>query len=134
MAGSLADVFEVDVLKAITGQATTILVTTPITPYIALFTTSSTDSTPGTEVSGGSYARISSAGKWATPSAGSVTNNAVITFATPSGSWGTVTNFAVYDAVSAGNRVGWADLTASQVISSGNTVSFAASALTITLD
>jgi len=132
--GSKSDVYEVDVLKATTGQATTILTTTPITPWIALFTTAPTDSTGGTEVTGGSYARVSSAGKWATPAAGSVATNAAVTFATASASWGTVTSFAVMTASSGGSILMWGTLTASKAVGSGDTASFASGALTLTED
>jgi len=132
--GSKSDVYEVDVLKAVTGQATTILTTTPITPWIALFTTAPTDSTGGTEVSGGSYARVSSAGKWAAPSAGSVATNAAVTFATASASWGTVTSFAVMSASSGGSILMWGTLTTSKAVGSGDTASFASGALTLTED
>lgn len=37
----------------------------------------------------------------------SITNNSVITFATPSGSWGTVIAFALYDALTVGNLLVW---------------------------
>ena len=132
--GSKSDVYEVDVLKATTGQATTILTTTPITPWIALFTTAPTDSTGGTEVTGGSYARVSSAAKWATPAAGSVATNAAVTFATASASWGTVTSFAVMTASSGGSILMWGTLTASKAVGSGDTASFASGALTLTED
>lgn len=132
--GSKSDVYEVDVLKATTGQATTILTTTPITPWIALFTTAPTDSTGGTEVTGGSYARVSSAGKWATPSAGSVATNAAVTFPTASASWGTVTSFAVMTASSGGSILMWGTLTTSKAVNNGDTASFASGALTLTED
>ena len=86
MAGSKADGFENDVLKAATGQATTILSTTPITAYLALFTSDPTDAgTAGTEATGGGYARITTAGKWGAPSGGVVSNDAQIAFAQFSG-------------------------------------------------
>lgn len=134
MAGSASDVAEVDFLKAITGQTTTILSTTPITLYIALFTVAPSDSASGTEVSGGSYARVSSSGKWAAPSAGSVATNATITFPTATGSWGTVVAWAGFDASTTGNRLVWGDLTANKTVGSGDTASFASGALTITCD
>jgi len=132
--GSKSDVYEVDVLKAVTGQATTILTTTPITPWIALFTTAPTDSTGGTEVTGGSYARTTSAAKWATPAAGSVATNAAVTFPTASASWGTVTSFAVMTASSGGSILMWGTLTTSKAVGSGDTPSFASGALTLTED
>mgnify|MGYP007010097821 CR=1 FL=1 len=132
--GSKSDVYEVDVLKATTGQATTILTTTPITPWIALFTVAPSDSAAGTEVSGGSYARVSSAGKWAAPSAGSVSTNAAVTFATASGNWGTVVAFAVMTASSGGSILMWGTLTTSKAVNTGDTASFASGALTLTED
>lgn len=134
MAGSKSDAYEIDLLKAATGQATTILTTTPITPYVALFTTAPTDSTSGTEVSGGSYARVSGASKFATPASGSVSNNATITFPTATANWGTVVAFAVMSASSGGSILYWGDLTTSRAIVSGDTPSFAASSLTLTED
>ena len=134
MAGSFTDGMEVEVLKMITGQATSIITTTPITPYVALTTTTPTDSAAGTEVSGNNYARISSASKWATPSAGSVANNATITFATPSGSWGTVVAMGVFDASSSGNLLAWADLAVSKTIGSGDVVTFPVGDFDVTLD
>lgn len=119
----------------------------PATWYVALLTNVA-DAEAGTvtEVSGGSYARASIAASlaaWAgTQSAGSTvastgtggqtSNNAAINFATPTAGWGTVTHFAIYDAVTGGNAWAIAPLSTSQSIATGNTVSFAAGALTIT--
>jgi hypothetical protein len=132
--GSKSDVYEVDVLKAVTGQATTILTTTPITPYIALYTATPTDSSAGTEVTGGSYARVSSAGKWAVPSAGSVATNAIITFPTATADWGAITGFAVCSAVSAGSILMWGALTVSKSVLTADTASFASGSIVLTED
>lgn len=119
----------------------------PATWYVALYTTACSDTGGGTEVSGGSYARPSVTASLAnfagTQSAGSTTastgtggqtsNNATITFATPSAGWGTVTHWGLVDAVSAGNVWVCAALTVSKTINSGDSVSFAAGALTVTL-
>lgn len=133
--GSKSDAYELDVLKAATGQATTLLSTTPLTNvYLALFTVAPTDSTGGTEVTGGSYARQQTVGKWAAPSAGSVSTNATITFTTATADWGTVTSFALMTASTAGTVMYWGTLTASKTVSSGDTASFASGALTVTED
>ena len=133
--GSKSDVYEIDVLKATTGQATTILTTTPLAAvWIALFTADPTDSTGGTEVTGGAYARVDSKGKWAVPAAGSVANNAVITFPTASANWGTVTGFAVMSASTGGSQLMWGSLTAAKAVNNGDTASFASGALTLTED
>ena len=121
---------------------------TTSTLYVGLFTAAPSDAGGGTEVSGNSYARAtvtSSLANWAgTQSAGSTTassgtggvtsNNGAITFATPSGTWGTVTHFAIFDAASAGNLLFHGQLTISKTINSGDTVSFPAGTLTVTFD
>src|SRR5664279_2977275 len=109
MAGSKSDAFEVEVLKLATGQATSIYTTTPIVPYLALFTrTLSGENTGLTECTGGGYARIVTTGKWAAPTsgAGTVSNNAAIAFAQFTGAVsGPVTAFGLFTDVSAGSAL-----------------------------
>jgi hypothetical protein len=119
---------------------------TTTTLYVGLLTSAPSDSGGGTEVSGGSYARVavtSSLANWAgTQSAGSsvassgtggqTSNNVAITFATPSATWGTVTHFAIYDAASGGNLLFWGALTISKTINQADTVTFPAASLSIT--
>lgn len=118
----------------------------PSTLYIGLLTAAPSDSGGGTEVSGNSYARVavtSSLANWAgTQSAGSTTassgtggqtsNNASITFPTPSGNWGTVSHFGIYDASSSGNLLFHGALAVAKTINQGDTVSFPAGSLTVT--
>ena len=122
--------------------------TPPATGYIALFTTCPTDSTSGTEVSGGSYARVAvtaSLANWAgTQSAGSTTassgtggttsNNVVITFTTATADWNTVNCFGYMTALTSGTLIFYASLTTPRNITNGSTASFAISALTFTID
>ena len=108
MSGGLTDAAEVDILKMMTGQATTIWTTTPLTNvYCALTLTVPTDSAAGTEVTGGSYARVQTVGKWSTsPSgAGGCPNTVAITFPTPTADWGTVVGFELWTASSGGTRI-----------------------------
>lgn len=130
--------------RLVRGQSTPAF---PTTWYVALFTSSCSDSAGGTEVSGNNYSRPSVTANltnWAgTQSAGSTaassgtggvtSNNGAINFATPSGSWGTVTYWGLYDASSAGNMWICAALTTSKTINSGDTVSFASGALSVTV-
>jgi hypothetical protein len=52
----------------------------------------------------------------------------------PTANWGTVTHFGIFDALTAGNLLFWAALTASKVVNSGDAApKFLAGALTITL-
>lgn len=122
--------------------------TAPTTIYFALFTSSCSDSAGGTEVATGSYARpglAASLANWAgTQSAGSTvassgtggttSNNATVTFATPSASWGTVTHLGIYDAVTSGNLLICRALTTSKTINSGDTVTFPAASFTFQID
>jgi hypothetical protein len=135
MAGSLSDYAEAKILDHLVGKTSW---TMPASVYIALYTALPGDaSASGTEVaSSNNYSRKLTAGAdWAsaTSGAGTSSNATVITFATPSGSWGTVVGFALYDAATVGNELAWADLTVSQAVGTGNTVSFAIGALTLSL-
>jgi hypothetical protein len=108
--------------------------------WVGLYTATPSDTGGGTEVSGGSYARVAvartGAGFNAASGALATTNNTgTVTFPTASGSWGTVTQFGIFDAATAGNLLYWGDLTVSKTIGTGDTASFAATTgLTITQD
>lgn len=105
------------------------------TAHVALYTAAPTDAGGGTEVTGGAYARVATAGTdWAASSGGSISNANAITFPAATAAWGTVTHFGVFDAATAGNLLFWAALTTSKAIASGDTASFAAGALTHTED
>jgi hypothetical protein len=113
------------------------------TLYISLHTGDpGADGQSGNEVSGGSYARVSVAQgttNWgaATTANPSVIANAVaFTFPTATANWGTVTYFGIWQSSSGTattNFIGGQALTASQVVNSGNTASFAIGALTHSL-
>ncbi len=122
--------------------------TPPATIYVALATTTPTQAACGTEVSGGSYARVavtSSLTNWAgTQAAGSTTastgtsgqtsNNATITFPSPTANWGSITAFCIFDAATGGNYLGGALLTTAKTVNALDPApSFAVSALTWTL-
>jgi hypothetical protein len=123
--------------------------TGPTALFVGLLTAAPSDAGGGTEVTGGSYGRISvtsALANWAgTQSAGSITassgtngqtsNNAAITFASPTANWGVVTHFGVYDAITTGNLLFWVALTAPKTINNLDAApSFAAAALTFTID
>ena len=123
--------------------------TPPATIYVGLLTTTCTDSSGGTEVSGGSYARTGVAGSLAnfagTQSAGSTvassgtggttSNNGAVTFPAPTANWGSIVAFGLYDASSAGNLLVCAALTISKTVNNGDAApSFAAGALTFQVD
>ena len=109
------------------------------TIHIALSTSApAEDGSNVTEPVGNNYARVAApASDWnnATDADPSVIDNASsIDFPTPSGSWGTVTHFVIFDALTSGNVIASGALAASRAIGSGDTVSFPAGDLDITLD
>lgn len=122
---------------------------TPVTWYIALYTICPTDSTAGTEVTGGNYARVAvTAGLAAfagTQAAGSTTassgtggatsNNAAWAFTSPT-TWGATVNcWGITDAATAGNLWIYSGITgAPKTINIGDTVSFAIGAATFQID
>lgn len=101
-------------------------------------TTPAEDGTNITEPSGNAYARVDvSAGQFnaatsADPSL--IENNTTISFPQASGSWGTITHVVLFDALTSGNAVATAALTASKAIGSGDTLQFASGDLEFTLD
>jgi hypothetical protein len=122
---SLTNYFRDACLNVFRGTAVT-----GITTRVGLFTTAPTQSGGGTEVTGGSYARVNVT--FGAPASGVITNPSTVSFATPSAGWGTVTAWAYADAASAGNLLFFAAVSPSQTINTGNSVSFGASGLTVT--
>ena len=120
----------------------------PSTLYVGLLTAAPTDSTAGTEATGGAYARVavtSSLANWAgtqgagttaasSGSGGTTSNNNIITFPTPTASWGTVVAMGIYDAATGGNLLIYSALTVSKTINTGDGVAFAAGQLTFQID
>jgi hypothetical protein len=129
------------------GQAYTIPVL-----YVGLLTAAPSDSGGGTEISGNAYARVKAAASTAQAltdwkstqndnlasatgsggTTGNTTNTNAVTFPTPSATWGTVTHFGIYDALTAGNLLFWGSLTISKTINQSDTVTFPAGTLSIT--
>jgi hypothetical protein len=82
------------------------------TVYVGLFTAVGLDDGTGfTEVSGGSYARVVTAGgDWSTPSGSSpvvIENASQILFPQATADWGSVVAFGLFDAVSGGSLLAW---------------------------
>ena len=106
--------------------------TSPTTVYVALFTTATNDAGGGTEVAGGSYAR--QAITFSVPTGGVTSNTAIVTFPTASAGWGTITHFAIFDAVSGGNMLYHGALAASRTVQAGDTFRFPVSNVTVAHD
>jgi hypothetical protein len=105
--------------------------TSPATVYVGLFTSDPTDAGSGNEVSGGSYAR--EAMTFGAPSNGASVNSAAVEFDQATGDWGTITHFAIFDALTTGNMLYHGALTASKTIETGDVFKFATSSVSVTL-
>ena len=108
--------------------------------YVSLHTADPTDAGTGTEVSGGSYARVNQDpldANWSAPDlTGGITRNVnSITFPSPTANWGQVTFFGIFDAATAGNMIISGALTTPKTINNGDPAPlFPASSLVLTLD
>ena len=116
----------------------------PTTIYVALYTTDPTDADTGTEVSGGSYARVlvnqngGGSPAWdlaVVDGIGYKVDNANdITFPTATAAWGTVTHVGIHDHATAGNLLHHTILDSSQVVGDGGIFKFLAGALELRLE
>jgi hypothetical protein len=106
--------------------------------YISLHTADPTDAGTGTEVSGGSYARVNldpSDTNWSAPDAtGGLTQNLVqITFPAPTASWGLIQYFGIWDRATGGNFIAGDALTTPKTVNNGDPAPlFPTSALSLT--
>lgn len=128
MAGSFSDYAENKLVDHALGTTT---FTKPTAVYVALFTAAPTDAGGGTEVSGGSYARV--VATFSAASGGVASNSGTINFGTASASWGTLVAVGIFDASTAGNMIAWADLAANKTVASGDAFQIDASSLSVTL-
>lgn len=129
--GSFSNYLEVELLDHVFK---TTAYTVPTNIYVALSTADPTDSGGSiAEPSGNNYARTV-CNTWDAAASGATANTGAVTFPTASGSWGTITHFALYDASTSGNMLVHGSLAASKAIGNGDTASFAAGAIDITLD
>ncbi len=123
--------------------------TGPSNIYVGLFTAAPTDSTAGTEVTGGSYARVTVAAtlaNWAgtqaaasttasTGTGGTTSNNNAVTFAAPTANWGTIVAAGLFDSASGGMLLALGALSVSKTVNNGDAApSFAAAQLTFQID
>ncbi len=118
--------------------------TKPTVLAIALCTAAPTDASTGATIAevpnSNAYARVSrnplDANWTAASSTDGLTDNAAdITFPTATGSWGTITHFAILDSAThgAGNVLVWGALTASKTVGNGDVFKFNAGDLDVTV-
>lgn len=123
--------------------------TFPATLYVGLLTSAPSDTGGGTEVTGGSYARVGVTGSlanWAgtqgagttvasSGTTGTTSNNNAITFPTPTANWGVISHVGVYDQTSGGNLLFWAPLAVAKTVNNGDAAPYyAAGAFSVQID
>ena len=112
--------------------------TKPTGLWVSLHTADPTDAGTGTEVTGGSYARVARApldANWTAASAtdGVTTNAAAVTFPAPTANWGVVTHFGIWDAATTGNLIAHGALATPKTINNLDPApSFAIGAISVT--
>jgi hypothetical protein len=126
VADNLPNIIENQLLDALVGT-TAYTVTGPI--KLALVTANGDDATAGTEVSGGSYARQTIT--FGAAASGAIANSASISFTGMPAA--TVVGIEIYDSAGTPKRLAYGALTTSRVVTAGDTVQFASSAITLSL-
>lgn len=133
--GSKANYLENKVLDSVLGNQS---FPANSTVYVALFTITPSDAGGGTEVTGGSYARVAVANNltnFPAASGGSKSNGTDVTFVEATANWGTIVAFGIFDAASGGNLLYWGAVSPNKTINTGMQFRFPASTgLTITED
>lgn len=108
--------------------------TAPTSPTkLALCSTTGTDTTAGTEISGGSYARADIHTAMATSTAKSSSNSSAVTFSNllASGS-ATINGIDIYDSAGTPARLMFGSLTVPRAINAGDSITFATGQLVVT--
>lgn len=103
--------------------------------YLALFTSMPSVTGGGTEVTGGSYGRVSvtnNATNFPAAVAGVKSNGVDIVFAPATAGWGTVVGFGWFDALTGGVLRHFAALGTPKLVNNADTPEFAAGQLTFT--
>lgn len=133
--GGKSDYLEDEILDLVLGDGA---FSQPATVYVALFTVTPSDSGGGTECTGGSYARAAvtnNATNWPAASSGAKANGAAITFPSPTGDWGVVVAFGIFDASTNGNLLYWGAITPNKTVNDSDPApEFAVGDLDITED
>ncbi len=124
--------------EILAGKLGTGTITSPANLWVTLYTTDPTAADSGTEVTGGAYARVSTATNgtdWTASDADTWANAVVITFPTSTGAWSasaSITHVGLRDAATLGNLHWYSALdVARTVTATGVTLSFAIGAINI---
>ena len=137
-AGPMSDYLEAELIKY--WFQNTAGAAKPTSLYVGLSTAACSDTGFGTEVTGGSYARVTvtaNSTNFPGPTAndGTITNGIAVTFPAPTANWGVVTHWFIADASTAGNLLWCAALTVQKTVNNGDAApSFAIGALSVQVD
>jgi len=130
MAGSISDYLENKLLDHVLKVAS---FSQPTNLYIALSTADPTDDGSGlAEPSGNGYAR-QLCNAWDTAASRATQNTNKVSFPEATGSWGTITHWAIMDAETGGNMIAHGDFTESKTVGAGDNVNIAAGDLDISV-
>jgi hypothetical protein len=106
--------------------------TSPANVYMALFSTTNTQGTPGTELTGNGYSRPSV--PFATSAAlGIIQNTGNATFTATGNTWSTAVSAAIMDASSSGNMLYFNNSMPAQTVQAGQTLTYQTGQVTITI-
>ena len=132
--GSFSNYWENEILDHVFGKGAY----TPPTIYVGLCSADPTDAGTGSacnELSGNGYARVATAASdWDAAAGGALDNATSIAFPTATGTWTAATHFALFDAATEGNLLAHGSLSQSKTVQIGDTASFAAGDLDVSLD
>lgn len=123
----MTNYLENKVLQGTVGNAT---YTAPATVYMALYSTTNTKTTAGTEIAGNGYSRQSVA--FGTAALGEITSTGNVSFSASGNAWPIVVSAAIMDASSAGNMLYFYNGPA-RLVNAGDTLEYATGEITITI-
>ncbi len=126
----MSDYLENKLLDHTLGKAA---FTMPTTTYLALFTTAPSDAAAGAEVttSSSGYARQALTTAMSAASGGTSSNTSTLTFGPATASWGTITHFGIFDAVTGGNMLLYGALASSKSIGTDDKLEWTAGQLSV---
>ena len=128
---AMSDYLENKFLDHFLGTAST---SAPAAVYLSLHTANPADDASGAEVSTSGTGYVRKAIAFSAASSGSAANSGAVEFDVATGSWGTISHVAVFDASSGGNQIAYAALAAAKTITTDDVLRFPAGDVDITLN
>lgn len=104
---------------------------TVATSYLALYSVAPGPGGGGTQLTGSNYSRINVA---YTVTTGVASNTSAVSFPTATGNWVTAVAWGIFDAATGGNLLYYGSLAPAQTVMNGNTMTFDAGNISITVD